>query len=263
MKSVRVNYTEDGRVNLQGYLWDAEIVFRGEKKRPAVLICPGGAYLYCAAREMDPIAMAFAAKGYHAFVLQYSCGEYAKNFQPMKEVDWAIQTIRGHAGEWNVVKDQLTIAGFSAGGHLALAGALRTEHKADAMILGYPVADTFLLDGENVANDPLVKSLCAKAVITKEDLEAIDMLHYVTEDAPPMFLFNTFEDEQLARGHSLGLANRYSELNLPFEYHLFQKGLHGLSMADETTENGNEQANQPHVARWFPMALEWLKEINK
>ena len=41
-------------------------------KRPAVLVCPGGAYLGCSDREGEPVALRFAAMGYHAFVLRYS-----------------------------------------------------------------------------------------------------------------------------------------------------------------------------------------------
>ncbi len=42
------------------------------KVRPAVLVCPGGAYLNCSDREAEPVALRFAAMGYHAFVLRYS-----------------------------------------------------------------------------------------------------------------------------------------------------------------------------------------------
>ncbi len=41
-------------------------------RRPGILICPGGAYLFCSDREAEPVALRFAAMGYHAFVLRYS-----------------------------------------------------------------------------------------------------------------------------------------------------------------------------------------------
>ena len=136
MRFISENYTEDGRVHMTGYLQETTLSFRGRMARPAVLICPGGAYQYCAVRDMDPIAMAFASKGYHTMILTYSVGEYAKGFQPLREVGWAIRTIRERAKEWGVIPDQVVIAGFSAGGHLALAGGLKAEERADAMILG-------------------------------------------------------------------------------------------------------------------------------
>ncbi|NLU43172.1 MAG: alpha/beta hydrolase, partial [Firmicutes bacterium] len=47
-------------------------VLKGAKQRPAVLIFPGGGYQVTSPRESEPIAIQFAAAGYHAFVLHYS-----------------------------------------------------------------------------------------------------------------------------------------------------------------------------------------------
>ena len=43
------------------------------KRRPAIIICPGGGYEYCSVREAEPAALRFAAYGITAFVLRYSC----------------------------------------------------------------------------------------------------------------------------------------------------------------------------------------------
>ena len=43
-----------------------------EERRPAILICPGGAYCFCSPREGEPIAMQYLARGYQAFVVYYS-----------------------------------------------------------------------------------------------------------------------------------------------------------------------------------------------
>ena len=44
-------------------------------KRGAVLIIPGGGYAeICSEREGEPIALAFMAHGFNAFVLHYSVG---------------------------------------------------------------------------------------------------------------------------------------------------------------------------------------------
>ncbi|MFW6007105.1 MAG: hypothetical protein ACOCQ5_03870 [Halanaerobiales bacterium] len=44
-------------------------VLKGNQKRGAVLICPGGGYEFTSEREAEPIAMRFNAAGFHAFVL--------------------------------------------------------------------------------------------------------------------------------------------------------------------------------------------------
>ena len=40
-------------------------------QRPAVVICPGGAYRYLSPREAEPVALVFAAMGFNAFVAGY------------------------------------------------------------------------------------------------------------------------------------------------------------------------------------------------
>ena len=46
-------------------------------RRPAVVICPGGAYEFCSVRESDAPASAFLNMGLQVFILLYSCGEAA------------------------------------------------------------------------------------------------------------------------------------------------------------------------------------------
>ena len=79
-------YENRDDVTLTTYvLADSKEMLNG-KARPAVLICPGGAYISCSDREAEPVAMAFAAMGYHAFVLRYSVyGEqvFATGFDKM------------------------------------------------------------------------------------------------------------------------------------------------------------------------------------
>ena len=65
-------YKDRTDVTLTTYVLDDSREMLNGGKRPAVLICPGGAYLSCSDREGEPVAMAFAAMGYHAFVLRYS-----------------------------------------------------------------------------------------------------------------------------------------------------------------------------------------------
>ena len=45
------------------------------KERPLVLVVPGGGYSHVSPREGDPVALQFAAAGYHTAVLTYSVSE--------------------------------------------------------------------------------------------------------------------------------------------------------------------------------------------
>ena len=42
-------------------------------RKAIIVICPGGGYGYTTDREAEPLALAFASRGYHAAVLRYPC----------------------------------------------------------------------------------------------------------------------------------------------------------------------------------------------
>ena len=149
MKMIHMNVPGSKSATLEGYILDCEISFGQDKKRPAIVVCPGGGYLYCSPREAEPIALRYAAAGFHAFILRYSTRWEAGGFAPLKEVSWAIGHIREHAEEWNIHPDRIVTCGFSAGGHLALSAGLKAENKPNAMILGYPAASAPNLPGMN------------------------------------------------------------------------------------------------------------------
>src|SRR5690625_256993 len=76
----KINLWKDNeQVYLSTYVLENSDEFHTIKKRPAVIVCPGGAYLGTSDREAEPVAMRFAAQGYHAFELRYSC--LLKNFK--------------------------------------------------------------------------------------------------------------------------------------------------------------------------------------
>ena len=91
------------------------------------------------------MALQFAAAGYHTAVLTYSVGEGAQNYQPLRQLNEALALLRQNAGEWHILPDQIAVCGFSAGGHLALSGAVldipgeTAQQRPNAVILGYPV----------------------------------------------------------------------------------------------------------------------------
>ena len=243
----------DSKATLEGYILDCEIAYGQEKKRPAIVVCPGGGYLYCSPREAEPIALRYAAAGFHAFILRYSVQWDAADFAPLKEVSWVIGHIREHAQEWNIDPEKIATCGFSAGGHLALSAGLLAENKPNAMILGYPAASAPNLPGANF----MLKILTGKMDVTDEDAKRFDLVAQITKEAPPVFLAATAED-LLTNYGAMPVAQKYMELGLGYELHVFQFGPHGYSLADATSADGSYLVMDDAFAQWHDLSVKWL-----
>ena len=242
---------------LEGYLLDCENLTLGQNRaRPAIVVCPGGGYMYCSPREGEPVALAYSARGYHTFVLKYSVGWDAAGFAPLKEVSWAIGYLREHAAEWNIDPDKIATCGFSAGGHLAFSAGLLGENKPNAMILGYPAASAPNMPGMNF----MLQLLKGRKEVTDEDSAELSLTNHIDKNSPPVFLAATAEDMLTAYG-ALPVAQKYSSLGLGYELHIFQHGPHGYSLADETTADGSSQVLNPSFAQWHSLSVDWLHRI--
>lgn len=147
-------------VTLTTYLIDDSVEFRPGLKRPVIIVCPGGGYSHLSVREGDPIALSYAAAGFHTAVLRYGIKEHAVAPGPLKDIAAAVAYIRSitsidNTEIRNIDKDNIFVCGFSAGAHVAAQLGvfwnnhdLLPEYSADpesirpaGMILGYPVLD--------------------------------------------------------------------------------------------------------------------------
>ena len=255
MKMIHMIVPDHPEAALEGYLLDCEITLGQETNRPAILVLPGGGYLYCSPREGEPVALSYAARGFHVFVLRYSTGYDAAGFAPLKEVSWAIGYIRENAAQWHIDSEQIVVCGFSAGGHLALSSGLLAENKPNAMILGYPAASCPNIPGA----DFMLKLLEGREDVTDEDAKKYDLVSQITKAAPPVFLAATAEDMLTAWG-ALPVAKAYSDLGMAYELHIFQFGPHGYSLANEVTADGSMQMLEPAFAQWQELSVQWLRK---
>lgn len=292
-----INLYEDRQdVTLTTYILSDSPELLNGQKRAAVLVCPGGAYLNCSDREAEPVALRFAAMGYHAFVLRYST--YFNGMPgpfplpkaldvnpnslypaPMRDIGKALLTIRAHADEWLVDVDKIAICGFSAGGHNCAMYAVYwhqpiiTDHfgvdaaklKPAAAIVGYPIGDYHIMFGE--ITDPLAQELSDAASIaflgtkspTEEVLDAVSPALHVTQNTPPMFIWATAADELVPVENSTRMANALARASVPFEVHIFEQGPHGLSLADQASA-GSMFELDADAAKWIGLAEAWLKK---
>lgn len=236
------------------------------KKRPAVLVLPGGGYSFTSPREAEPIALQFNGAGYHVFVLNYSVAP-AKHPQPLLDAAQAMCIIRENAEEWGVYTDKIAVCGFSAGGHLAAslgvhwdkkylenAGGMETgKSRPDALILCYPV----ITSGKYAHRGSFINLLGENP--DSELLYEMSLEHHVSEKTPPAFIWHTFSDSGVPVENSLLFAQALREKNIPFELHIYPEGVHGLSLATVETADGRPEYVSHHVSSWMELCKKWLK----
>lgn len=224
------------------------------KKRPMVIVVPGGGYSYVSPREADPIALQFAAAGYHTAILTYSTGENARNYQPLRQLAQAIGLLREKAEPWNILPDKIAVCGFSAGGHLAMSSAVLQipdetgQPRPDAVILAYPV----ITAGEYAHRGSFVQ-LAGSEDVKKQ--EPFTLENKITPETPPVFVWHTMEDRSVPVENTLMLIGALHKAGVRCEAHLFEKGAHGTSL--NTAEVDCPDRHRHH---WVELALEWLAD---
>lgn len=251
---------------LTAYVLDASVDMPQMMTRPAVIICPGGGYVFKSDREAEPIAMRYLAAGIHAFVLQYSVAP-AHYPNAVLELATAVQLVRKHAGEFNIQPNQIYIAGFSAGGHLcASLGTLWNEPflttvldqgngkdwRPDGMILSYPVI-TMGLETHGGSKISLLGEDASEDMI-----DALSLEKRVTEKTVPTFLWHTVADDAVPVENSMMFATALQKHRVPFEMHLYEEGVHGLSLCDATTQTVSEHI-MPDNADWMQKSIRWIE----
>ena len=188
---------------------------------PIILVLPGGGYSRLAPHEGEPVAEWLRGIGWRARVVEYP-----------------VQT--RHPGPLDVVRAEIAaeraagvgivgVLGFSAGGHLAGHAALTLAggERPDFAVLCYPVV-TMLADTHRGSRDQLLGPRPSRRLKRATSLERL-----VTPDAPPMFIWTTGEDKSVAiADHSYTLATALARNAVPHDFHVFERGAHGLGFAE-------------------------------
>ena len=240
-----------------------------DRRRPGVLICPGGGYSFTSAREAEPVALQFVAAGISAFVLDYSVAP-ARYPAQLLEASAAMALMRRRAGEWNLNPDMLAVCGFSAGGHLAaslgtlwnepfLPEALGTapgENRPNAMVLCYPV----ITAGEMAHRGSFDCLLGENASL--EQLRALSLETRVTPQTPPAFLWHTYNDPAVPVENTLLMAQALRRAGVEFDLHIYRDGVHGLSLCSgDTARAGDPQLINPHAQTWMGLCAQWMRDL--
>lgn len=236
------------------------------KKRPCLLICPGGGYEYCSQREAEPIALHFLPEGFNVFILNYSCAPHRFPTQ-LCEAAAVMELIHQNADAWHCDTGRIAIMGFSAGGHLAAhySNAYDCEEvrvlfpyskPVQASVLCYPV----ITADPQWAHIGSFDQLTGTVTRTAAENNRFSCEKLVSAATPPAFLWHSAADSCVPVMNSLLYAQALSVNRVPFELHIYPCGAHGLATCDEQTR-APLLPEDAYSRTWLDCAKKWLKKV--
>lgn len=228
----------------------------GTETRKPVLVCPGGAYMFVSiADEGGKTAEALLEKGYRPFALKYRCTKANPHPIPQMELTLAIKYLRANADALHIDADDLTIIGYSAGGHLCASQSAYAEEYGELV--------NEQLKKENPALYEKVRDMSPKAnhvclsyaaiyleadrdkdfrdTITGGDEALVDKLsidRHVTADYPKAYIWCCEDDHTVPYAHSARMADALEKSGVPHKLHIFPQGDHGINVGKGTSAEG-------------------------
>jgi len=73
-----------------------------------------------------------------------------------------------------------------------------------------------------------------------------------------VFMWHTNEDTSVPAENSLLFALALRKHNIPVEYHLFEKGIHGIALANNETSFADGRHIQQENQSWIRMCETWM-----
>ena len=189
-------------------------------KDKVVIVCPGGGYEVLADNlEGTEIAEWLNGQGYTAYVLRYRVPKMREG--DLQDAQRAIRIVRSE----NPGK-KIGIMGFSAGGSLSARAGTRFDTPS------YMAVDE--IDKQSARPDFV--GLIYPAYLDLGENNSLTPELTISENTPPMFLFQTADDDYC--NSSLVMTKALRDHKIPAELHVFSKGGHGYGLRPDRAAVG-------------------------
>ena len=235
----------------------------GLENAPAFIIIPGGAFMrQVLSHEGRDVAEWLNSLGMAAFVLKtrLPVNEHKNQYDVLlMDAQRAVRIVRARAKEWGICEDAIGVMGFSAGGYQTALIATGFDKKLgkpvdemdsysarpDFCVLGYPAisGDVQQNRGDGKSN-PI-------AIYEKKQLAKYKPHEMLNENTPPLFIFETDDDETTPAENSVLLYFAARAKKVSAELHIFRTGNHGFGL-------GNDQAQ---TGQWKSLFLRWAETL--
>lgn len=264
--------------SLETFVIDPNISSKKTKKRPAMVICPGGAYFKLAHRESEPIALHYNGEGFHSFILRYPIDNHKSQYPyPVLSLFQALTLIRKHSDEWLVDVSRIYVMGFSAGGHvaglyanlwndpslIAKAGVVNEDlPKVKGVILAYPLVGTTNRPSSEWNDErKLFQCLYGTETPSQDRVSAVTLSNLINAETLPQFIWCAADDPVLNSADTVSYVLRLQEEKRNVEFHMFKNGSHGLALGDYATADPEDANLFRPMSLWPQLAANWMKTL--
>jgi acetyl esterase/lipase len=214
--------------------------------RAAVVICPGGGYwnLYWEL-EGEEVATWLNSQGLTGIILKYRVPrrpdepkeEPAR--RPLQDAQRAVSLVRSKAKEWNLDPKRIGIAGFSAGGHLAIATATSFEKRSYA-----PIDDI-----DKVSCRPDFAIAVYPGYLKAKDREQLASGLRIPAGTPPIFLAHGGADIISPPELSVLMYLALKRASISAELHIYAGASHDF---------GVRKVDHP-CSTWTERCIDWMR----
>ncbi len=248
------NARSPGGGSLTVYLRDAAQAMPNALRRPVVVVVPGGGYNHVSAREADPVALQFAAAGYHTAILTYG-GRARGITSPCASSTRPSACSAPVRKRGTCCRRRSRSAAFPRAdtwlfpAQCSICQMVPPMHRPNAVLLAYPV----ITAGEFAHRGSFVQ-----LAGSRRPLPPNGRSRWRTRSHPPHRRSSSgirWRTRRCPWKNTLLLLTALRRAGVPCEAHLFEKGRHGTSIS--TAEVDAASAHRHH---WVELALEWLGE---
>ncbi len=199
---------------------------------PLVLMVHGGAWSSGDKWELRDHARELAQAGYVAFSINYRLAPDAQMAAQLEDCREALRFAIAKTSEWNADPDRVGAWGYSAGAHLVSMLALDSQASdppLKAVVAGGAPCDFSFVPSKSIILSHVMGG--TKAEIP-EVYQRYSPLTYVTEDAPPFFIFHGSADLIVPQSCGRRMFDRLSEKRIDSEFYSVPGKGHLLSFLD-------------------------------
>lgn len=198
----------------------------GTEKRMALVHFHGGGFARGSKDTMGARVTPITARGYVSIAAQYRLSGEAKWPSQINDARTHIRWVRAHASSLGIDPARIAIAGYSAGGHIALFTAAQRDMALAACVAFYPATDV-----KNVA-----KALMPPGTDDAAIRDASPLTH-IREGYPPTVIFHGLADVTIPPESSEHLLEVLRGVKVPSELHTFAGVPHAFDSHPEFAES--------------------------